>query len=128
MLVDHLDVRPEKIKTVEDGEAISLGDKTLRFIQTPWVHWPETMVTHLPEDRILFSCDFFGSHLATSELYAGNDPYVWGTKVVEQISGLITNLKVDVLGTVICKGLPRKETFSTLDALADTIQEKHSLF
>lgn len=76
LLVDHLDVPPEKIRTVEDGEVVSLGDKTLRFIYTPWVHWPETMSTYLPEDRILFSCDFLGSHLATSELYAGEDPMV----------------------------------------------------
>jgi flavorubredoxin len=76
MLVDHLDVQPEGIRTVEDGEAISLGDKTLRFVHTPWVHWPETMVTYVPEDRILFSGDLFGSHLATSDLYAGNDPYI----------------------------------------------------
>ena len=76
MLVDHLDLRPERIRTVEDGESISLGDKTLRFLHTPWVHWPETMSTYLPEDRILFSCDFFGSHLATSDLYAGDDPRV----------------------------------------------------
>ena len=47
-----------------------LGDKTLTFIYTPWVHWPETMCTYLEEDRILFSCDFFGSHLATSDLFA----------------------------------------------------------
>jgi len=282
MLVDHLDVRPERIKTVADGETISLGTKTLRFIHTPWVHWPETMVTYVPEDRILFSCDFFGSHLATSQLYAGDDPYVyeaakryyaeimmpfrkmiqtnvekvractleliapshgpifdnpewilaayddwasdrvsnlvvlpyismhgsteamvdylvaalaerrvrvqkfelastdigklamalvdaativigtptvqvgphpsvfaathlanvlrpklkyaaiigsygWGTNVVEQISGLIPNLKVDVVGTVLCRGLPRQETFLALDALANAIQEKHSL-
>jgi flavorubredoxin len=281
MLVDHLDVPPERVKTVEDGETLSLGGKTLRFVHTPWVHWPETMVTHLPEDRILFSCDFFGSHLATSDLYAGNDSYVceaakryyaeimmpfrktiqnnlkkvrklafdfiapshgpiydhpecilsayedwvsdrvsnlvvlpyismhgstemmvnylvaalaergikvqkfelsttdigklamalvdaativigtptvhagphpsvfsathlanalrpklkyaaiigsygWGTKAVEQISGLIPNLKVDVLGTVLCKGLPRTKDLSALDDLADKIKDKHS--
>jgi flavorubredoxin len=73
LLVSHLNVSPERIKTVEDGECISLGGKTLRFVHTPWVHWPETMSTYLPENRILFSCDFFGSHLATSELYAGID-------------------------------------------------------
>ncbi|MDH7501394.1 MAG: FprA family A-type flavoprotein [Verrucomicrobiota bacterium] len=76
LLADHLDVQPDRIRTVEDGETVSLGDKTLQFVQTPWVHWPETMVTYLPEDRVLFSCDFLGSHLATSELYAGNDPLV----------------------------------------------------
>ncbi|MCK4546577.1 MAG: FprA family A-type flavoprotein [Candidatus Eisenbacteria sp.] len=281
MLVDHLHVPPENIQTVKDGETLSLGNKTLQFVYTPWVHWPETMVTHLPEDKILFTCDFFGSHLATSGLYAGDNPYVyeaakryygeimmpfrkaiqnnltkiadlefdliapshgpihdkparildayrdwvsdsvsnlvvipyismhgstetmvdylvsalaergvnvqtfnlevtdigklaislvdaativigtptvhmgphpavfsathlanalrpklkyaaiigsygWGTKVVEQISGLIPNLKVEILGAVLCKGLPRPEDFTALDGLADTIKEKHS--
>jgi flavorubredoxin len=69
MLVDLLDIAEERITPVQDGETLSLGDKTLKFIYTPWVHWPETMVTYLKEDHILFSCDFFGSHLATSELY-----------------------------------------------------------
>ncbi len=76
LLVDHLDLPPERILTVEDGQELSLGGKTLRFLHTPWVHWPETMCTYLPEDQILFSCDFFGSHLATSQLYAGEDPEV----------------------------------------------------
>lgn len=281
LLVDHLGVKAERIKTVEDGESLSLGDKTLRFIYTPWVHWPETMVTYLPEDRLLFTCDFFGSHIAMSDLYAGQNPYVieaakryyaeimmpfrktiinnlkklqglvfdkiapshgpifdqpqgilaaydqwvsdkvsnlvvlpyismhgstetmvnylvsalaerevtvqkfelsttdigklamafvdaativigtptvhvgphpsvfsathlanalrpklkyaaiigsygWGTKAVEQISGLIPNLKVEILGTVMCKGRPQTETYTALDTLADAIQTKHS--
>jgi len=281
LLVDHLGIVAERIKTVEDGETLALGGKTLRFVHTPWVHWPETMVTYLAEDRILFTCDFFGSHLATSDLFTGEDPsvyeaakryyaeimmpfrpmiqnnlkkvrelefdllapshgpiynhpdwilsayedwasdrvanlvvipyismhgstetmvnylvtalaergikvqkfdlsstdigklamalvdaativigtptlhmgphpsvfsathlvnalrpklkyaaiigsYGWGTKAVEQISGLIPNLKVEVLGTVLCKGLPRADTFSALDDLATTIGEKHA--
>jgi flavorubredoxin len=69
MLIDLLEIEDEKFITVEDGGELSLGDKTLRFIYTPWVHWPETMSTYVPEDRILFSCDFFGSHLATSSLF-----------------------------------------------------------
>ena len=44
--------------------ALDLGGKTLRFIEAPWLHWPETMFTYLPEDKILFPCDFFGSHTA----------------------------------------------------------------
>jgi len=68
MLMDLLHIPEERFVTVEDGERLSLGDKTLEFIYTPWVHWPETLVTYLREDRILFSCDFFGSHLATSDL------------------------------------------------------------
>ncbi|MEE4607911.1 MAG: FprA family A-type flavoprotein [Desulfobacteraceae bacterium] len=70
MLMDLLAIAEDRIATVEDGQTLSLGDKTLKFIYTPWVHWPETMVTYLEEDRILFSCDFFGSHLATTDLYA----------------------------------------------------------
>jgi flavorubredoxin len=50
-----------------------LGDKTLKFIYTPWVHWPETMSTWLEEDKILFSCDFFGSHLATGNLFVTDE-------------------------------------------------------
>ncbi len=281
LLIDHLGIADERIKTVEDGEILSLGGKTLRFVHTPWVHWPETMVTHLPEDRILFSCDFFGSHLATTDLYAGDDPvvyeaakryyaeimmpfrkmiqnnmkkvrelqfdfiapshgpiynhpnfilsayedwisdrvsnfvvipyismhgsteamvnylvaalaergvkvqkfelsttdigkmamafvdaatiiigtptvqvgphpgifsamhlanelhpklkyaaiigsYGWATKAAEQISGSIPNLRVEILDTVMCKGLPRAETFEALDILVDKIHKKHA--
>jgi len=77
MLVDHLDIPEGRVIAVEDGEVLSLGDKTLEFIYTPWVHWPETMVTYLQEDRILFSCDFFGSHLATTDLYVTDEARVY---------------------------------------------------
>jgi len=70
MLVDLLRIPENRIRAVEDGDTISLGSRTLEFLHTPWVHWPETMCTYLPEDRILFSCDFFGSHYATTDLYA----------------------------------------------------------
>ncbi len=69
MLMDLLHISEDVLVTVADGDELSLGDKTLKFIHTPWVHWPETMVTYLVEDRILFSCDFFGSHIATTDLY-----------------------------------------------------------
>jgi len=68
LLMDLLLIPENKFKTVEDRETLSLGDKTLEFIHAPWVHWPETMVTWLEEDKILFSCDFFGSHIATTDL------------------------------------------------------------
>jgi flavorubredoxin len=77
MLVDLLALPEKRVITVEDGETLSLGDKTLQFLHTPWVHWPETMVTYLQEDRILFSCDFFGSHLATSDLYVTDEARVY---------------------------------------------------
>ncbi len=77
MLIDLLRIPEESFITVKDGETISLGDKTLKFIYTPWVHWPETMVTYLEEDRILFSCDFFGSHFATTDLYVTDEGRVY---------------------------------------------------
>lgn len=57
-------VPEERILVVRDREAISLGNKTLKFIEAPMLHWPETMFTYLVEDKILFPCDFFGSHIA----------------------------------------------------------------
>ncbi|MHC1744009.1 MAG: FprA family A-type flavoprotein [Syntrophobacteraceae bacterium] len=73
MLTDLLGISTDAIIAVEDGETLSLGDKTLKFIHTPWVHWPETMVTYLEEDHILFSCDFFGSHIAASDLFVTDE-------------------------------------------------------
>jgi flavorubredoxin len=57
-------VPENRIKTVADGETIDLGGKTLRFIEAPMLHWPETMFTYVPENKILFPCDFFGLHVA----------------------------------------------------------------
>lgn len=72
-LMDLLHIPEEKFTVIKDGEEISLGNKTLKFIFFPWVHWPETMLTFLKEDRILFTCDLFGSHLASSSLYARDE-------------------------------------------------------
>jgi flavorubredoxin len=77
MLIDLLGIDEQKFITIEDGQELSLGNKTLKFIFTPWVHWPETLSTYLVEDKILFSCDFFGSHLATSDLFVTDKPRVY---------------------------------------------------
>ncbi|MDD3492968.1 MAG: FprA family A-type flavoprotein, partial [Candidatus Thermoplasmatota archaeon] len=52
LLRDHLRLRDDQIAAVEDGHTLSLGDATLKFLYAPWVHWPETMLTYLPEHRI----------------------------------------------------------------------------
>ncbi|MCX6573583.1 MAG: FprA family A-type flavoprotein, partial [Candidatus Aminicenantes bacterium] len=70
LLVDHIGLAAAQIRTVADGERLDLGGRTLRFIYTPWVHWPETMSTYLEEDKILFSCDWFGAHLAQTGLFS----------------------------------------------------------
>lgn len=65
-----LHIEDEKIQVVENEEEISLGDKTLKFFHAPWVHWPDTMFTYIPEDKIIFTCDFLGSHHPFENLYA----------------------------------------------------------
>jgi len=77
MLMEHLLVAEDRIITVKDKDTLSLGGKTLRFIFTPWVHWPETMLTYLEEDKILFSCDLFGAHLAESNLWVDDESKVY---------------------------------------------------
>lgn len=58
-----------RMMVVKDGDTIELGGKTLKFLEAPWVHWPETMFTQVLEDKVLFSCDFFGAHLASDVLF-----------------------------------------------------------
>lgn len=77
MLIDLLGVDEDKFLVIEDGQTLSLGNKTLKFLDIPWVHWPETFGTYLVEDKILFPCDFFGSHLAMSGLFVEDEPKVY---------------------------------------------------
>ncbi|MCK9308129.1 MAG: FprA family A-type flavoprotein, partial [Methanoculleus sp.] len=76
-LVDLLHIPKDRVIIIGDGDTLGLGDKTLEFIIAPWVHWPETMLTYLQEDRVLFPCDLFGSHYATSSLYVPDEGVVY---------------------------------------------------
>jgi len=62
-------VPPERAIVVKDGDTLNLGGKILRFIDAPWLHWPETMFTFCQENGVLFPCDFFGSHMASDRLF-----------------------------------------------------------
>jgi flavorubredoxin len=73
LLVALLQIPAESVMVIKDGDTLSLGNKTLQFLLTPWTHWPETQLTFLVEDKILFPCDLFGFHQATSELYITNE-------------------------------------------------------
>ena len=77
MLIEHLLIKEDRIITVNDNDTLFLGGKTLKFIFTPWVHWPETMLTYLMEDKILFSCDLFGAHFAESNLWVDDESKVY---------------------------------------------------
>ena len=76
-LIDLLHIPQDRVTVIGDGDTLALGGRTLEFIIAPWVHWPETMLTYLPEDRILFSCDLFGSHYATSSLYVPDEAVIY---------------------------------------------------
>ncbi len=59
---DHYNYR-----AIKDGENISFGERSMTFILTPMIHWPDNMVAYMPEEKLLFSNDSFGQHLASSE-------------------------------------------------------------
>src|SRR3990170_8525064 len=67
--VDNLVHAGYPFHLVKDGEELPLGGKTLRFLNTPFLHWPDTILTYLVEDRILFPCDFLGAHFSSPEFY-----------------------------------------------------------
>lgn len=73
LLVALLQIPAESVMVVKDGDTLSLGNRSLQFLLTPWTHWPETQLTFLVEDKILFPCDLFGFHAASSELYITNE-------------------------------------------------------
>jgi len=97
--------KPFKSLVVKDGDTLDLGNKTLRFIAAPNLHWPDTIFTYLVEDKILFTCDAFGAHFCPGEIFddeAGDyieafryyfdtilKPYSkFMLKAIEKISGL----------------------------------------
>jgi NADH oxidase (H2O-forming) len=105
--------KPFNSLVVKDGDRLDLGNKTLMFISAPNLHWPDSMFTYLVEDRVLFTCDFFGAHYCSDEMFSDfSDDYLnsfryyfdvilkpfsrFGMRALEKISGL----EIDV----ICPG------------------------
>jgi len=77
------------IQTVKTGDELRLGDKTLKFIEAPMLHWPDSMFTYLEEDRILLPNDAFGQHLATSQRF---DDEVDQTLLMEEAAKYYANI------------------------------------
>jgi flavorubredoxin len=73
-LARYHDTSRWKTRAVSTGDEIRLGRRTLRFIETPMVHWPESMFTYVPEDELLFSMDAFGQHYASSQRFDDQAP------------------------------------------------------
>ncbi|MBQ3642324.1 FprA family A-type flavoprotein [bacterium] len=63
-------VPSDKIKIIANNEELSLGNKTLKFMIAPGVHWPDTMFTYIKEDNILSTCDFLGAHYTFDDVFA----------------------------------------------------------
>ena len=74
---------------VKAGDKLSIGERTLEFVPTPMLHWPDSMVTYCPEEKILFSNDAFGQHLATTERFADELPL---NTVMEQAKKYYANI------------------------------------
>lgn len=66
---------PMKFQTVKTGDTLAIGKRTLAFVEAPMVHWPDTMFTYCPEERILFPNDAFGQHLATRVRFVDEFPH-----------------------------------------------------
>ncbi len=62
------------VQAVQTGDSISLGSRTLQFVETPMVHWPDSMFTYVPEEKLLFSMDAFGQHYASANRFDDEVP------------------------------------------------------
>lgn len=88
-LAGFFDVSAWKFQIVENGESLSLGKRSLTFVNVPMVHWPESSVAYMPEEKILFSNDAFGQHIATSERF--DDEYDLA-KILEEAKSYYANI------------------------------------
>jgi flavorubredoxin len=70
----HFETSDWNFRIVADGESLSLGKRSLTFINTPMAHWPESMFTYVPEEKLLFSMDAFGQHYASSGRFDDEEP------------------------------------------------------
>lgn len=74
---------------VKSGDVLNLGKRNLNFVLTPMVHWPDNMVAYMPEEKLLFSNDGFGQHIATIERF--DDEYALGT-IIEEAKKYYANI------------------------------------
>ena len=73
-LVRYFDTDGWTWKIVKTGDSLELGHHTLRFIETPMMHWPDNMITYIPQKQLLLSNDAFGQHLAWSHPFDDQNP------------------------------------------------------
>ncbi len=104
--------------TVKTGDTLNLGKRTLNFVQTPMVHWPDNMVSYCPEEKIIFSNDAFGQHIASSERFDDEYPF---NIIMEEAMKYYANIVLPY-GKQVQKAL---EVVGTLDI--DTVCPSHGI-
>jgi flavorubredoxin len=78
-------------KIVKSGDSVDLGTHTLQFVETPMMHWPDNMVTYVPQKQLLLSNDAFGQHLAWSQPFDDqNDPNIIMTEATKYYANILT--------------------------------------
>ena len=109
-LLEHYHADGWPYEPVENGQVISLGKRTVQFLETRMLHWPDSMFSYLPEDRLLLSSDAFGQHWATSERFddqVDQPELFWhATKYYANILLLYSPLVEKLLANVQKMGLP----------------------
>lgn len=106
------------LKVVNSGETLNIGKRTLHFVHIPMVHWPDSMVTYIPSDKLLLPNDAFGQHIASSERF--DDEIQWG--ILQQEAAKYYANIVMPYGDQVKKAL---ETVSNLDI--DMIAPSHGI-
>lgn len=142
------DISSWDIRTVKTGDTLGIGKRTLLFIETPMIHWPDSMMTYMKGDKILISQDGFGQHLASSERFddeyialaseAELDDAVWdyyanilmplGTVISRKIEDIVKmGLEIDMIAPdhgVIWRKEPQKAIQMYLDMAAGKAEER----
>lgn len=97
-LEKHFDVSGWPLQAVKTGESINCGKNTIRFIEAPMLHWPDSMVSHIPEKKLLISNDIFGQNYATMERFADQvSPEIWEHTLREYYHNIILPYSGQVL-------------------------------
>ncbi len=74
-LNEHYDTTDWKFQIIKTGDSVSIGKRTLTFVTTPMLHWPDSMVTYVAEDKLLLPNDGFGQHFCTDSIFVKDQPF-----------------------------------------------------
>jgi flavorubredoxin len=111
-LIKHYGEVPNEIKVVKTSDEIKIGKRTLRFIEAPMIHWPDSMMTYVVEDEVLLSNDAFGQHYATSGRFDDEvDEHILMEELAKYFANIlmpITTLIARKIDEITKMGIPLK--------------------